>query len=66
MQTITIKDFYGQIKGYIEIDNNGKKTVRDFYRKILGYYDPRTNKTTDFYGRVIANGDFSSGLIDMK
>lgn len=66
MNRIEIKDFMGMIKGYIEIDNYGKKTVKDFYGKILGYYDPRTNQTTDFFGRILANGDISASLFNMN
>ena len=30
-----------------------REPVRDFYGKQLGYYDKATNKTHDFYGRVV-------------
>lgn len=39
MQEEIIRDFYGKIIGYIQVDNNGNKIVRDFYHKILGRYD---------------------------
>ena len=64
MQTITLKDFQGRIIGYVEIDNNGKKTLRDFYKRILGYYDPKRNVTTDFYGTVVAQGDCLTMLLN--
>lgn len=57
MDKQTIKDFYGKIIGYIETDGQGNKTVRDFYNRILGYYKKSQNVTTDFYGRIIAQGD---------
>lgn len=63
MATETVKDFYGKILGYIETSSNGDKTIRDFYRKILGYYRKDRNVTTDFYGKILAKGDISSGLL---
>lgn len=63
MQEETIRDFYGKVIGYIQIDSNGNKIVRDFYRKILGRYDKAANVTRDFYGRIIARGDQASSLL---
>lgn len=66
IQTTTIRDFYQKILGYIEEDTTtGVKTARNFYKKILGRYDPRDNKTRDFYGRIIGNGDLTGMLISM-
>lgn len=58
-----IRNFKGQIIGYVETENNGDKTFRNFYRRILGYYDKALNVTRDFYKRVIARGDAGVGLI---
>ena len=58
-----IKDFYGRILGYVEIEPNGNKIFKDFYRRILGRYDKALNATKDFYGRIIAKGDAGVGLI---
>lgn len=58
-----IRNFYGKALGSVETDTTGNKTVRDFYGKVLGYYKKSLDITTDFYGRVIAKGDMSSGLI---
>ena len=58
-----IKDFYGKIIGWIDEDANGDKIAKDFYGKILGKYRKSTNKTYDFYGKIISNGDTTSGLI---
>ena len=61
-----VRDFYGKILGYIEIDGTtGIHTIRNFYMKILGRYDPKDNKTRDFFGRVIGEGDLSGMLINM-
>ena len=59
-----IRDFYKKILGYIDTDTTtGVKTVRNFYMKILGTYDPRDNKTRDFYKRIIGNGDLTMMLL---
>lgn len=63
MNKETIRNFYNEIIGYIEIDNQGNKTARDFYNKILGRYDAKQNVTRDFYNRIIARGDALVGLI---
>ena len=59
----TIRDWTGKILGFIETDNEGKKTVRKFSGEIVGFYYPKRNVTTDFSGRMIAQGDCSSGLL---
>ena len=58
-----IKDFYGKIIGWIDEETNGDKVAKDFYGKILGKYRKSTNKTYDFYGKIISEGDTTSGLI---
>ena len=58
-----IKDFYGKIIGTIETQSNGDKIVRDFYGKILGYYRCSRNVTTDFYGKIVAQGDATGMLL---
>lgn len=61
-----IKDYTGKIIGYIRTDNLGNKTVYNFYRKILGKYHKASNTTRDFYGRIVAYGDQSAMLLNMK
>ena len=58
-----IRDFYGRILGSIETDTNGNKVAKDFYGRRLGTYDKKSNMTRDFYGRIIAKGDQTAGLI---
>lgn len=60
---ITIRDFYGKILGYVQEDTNGNKVFRDFYRKIVARYNKASNKTTDFYGRIISKGDVGASLL---
>lgn len=58
-----IREFSGRIIAYIETKPNGDKVVRAFSRKILGYYYKSRNVTTDFYGRIVAQGDCCTMLI---
>ena len=63
MNEQVIRDFYGRIIGKIETDASGNKTVKDFYGRILGFYKKSTNVTTDFYGRIVAQGDATGMLL---
>ena len=60
---VNIRDFYGRILGSIETDEKGNKTARDFFGRIVGFYKASLNVTTDFYGRVVAQGDMVVSLI---
>lgn len=62
--TITVKDFYGRIIGFIETDPiTGDKVGKDFYRRIVGFYDKKLDVTRDFYRRIVAKGDVLSSLV---
>lgn len=53
-----IRDFYGRILGIIRTQDNGDKEAVSFPGlQILGFYKAQYNHTTDFYGRVVAQGD---------
>jgi hypothetical protein len=58
-----IKDFYGAVVGYTEVDARGDVTAHDRYGKILGTFKKDRNVTVDFYGRILANGDITSSLV---
>lgn len=58
-----IKNFYNQIIGYLEEDNQGNKKAFDFYNRLLGTYEKSTNLTKDFYRRIVGKGDLTSALI---
>ena len=60
-----IKDYKTQkIIGIIRTEANGDKTAIDFAsRKILGFYRKLFNTTVDLFGRVLATGDATTGLI---
>ena len=58
-----IRDFYGRIIARVEEKPNGDKVIRDFYSNILGYYVASRDVTTDFYNRVVGQGDCTGMLI---
>lgn len=53
-----IRDFFGQIIGIVWNYDNGDQAILSFPgRMIKGYYRKQRNCTTDFYGRVISQGN---------
>lgn len=62
----TIKDFYGRPLGFIEEYDNGNKRIKDFNQRVLGSYNKATDKTIDFYGRIVGNGDLLTMLLFKK
>ena len=57
-----IKDWTGKIIGFTEWSGN-KKWLSDFYGRRLGYYDRSTNKTYEFSGRMVGQGDIVMTLL---
>ena len=59
-----IKDSQYRIIGRIITDDRtGEIEVRDFYNRKLGYYDPSTDTTRNFGGRIVAHGNAARTLI---
>lgn len=58
-----IRKFNGIEIGSVETLADGDKVARDFYGKILGYYRSKKNHTTNFYGKILAQGDITTALI---
>jgi hypothetical protein len=58
-----IRDRHGKIIGWVETDNLGNKVVRDFSGHIKGRYKKVHNATFDFYGKIVAYGDATAGLL---
>ena len=59
-----IRDFHGRIIGILRYLANGDIEAVDFdTRKIIGFYRASTDRTTDFFGRVIARGNAAVSLI---
>ena len=58
-----IKDFYGRVLGHIEYDFRGDGTATDFGGRVLGKYRSSDDRTVDFYGKVLFQGDCLSALV---
>ena len=59
-----VRDAQYRIIGRILLDERtGEIEVRDFCGRILGRYDPATDTTRGFSGRVIAHGNAARMLI---
>ena len=57
-----IKDWRGEILGFVETQSNGDKVLTDFYGHKLGFYR-NSDETTDFYGRKVGKGDILLTLL---
>ena len=66
MQRNAIKDFYGRVLGYIQIENDGRQKAFDYKGRLLGTYYPDRNTTNDFYGRVVYKGNAVASLIPAR
>lgn len=60
----TIKDFHFKVIGFIDTDEKGVQTARDSVLRVVGTYDPRTDITKDFYGRIVGRGNILSSLFN--
>lgn len=59
-----IKSFSGRILGYIWTDTKTKiERVTNFSGRVLGFYNPKTNLTTTFSGKIIAEGNVLASLL---
>lgn len=63
MNEITIRNYHGQIIGYIKTLPNGDKEVRNFHKQIVGYYRKSRNVTTDYFGHILYKGDMAAALL---
>ena len=64
MQWEYIKTYDNRILGSIETDANGNQTARDWpSQRILGYYQVAFNRTVDFYGHIMSQGNTVINLI---
>ncbi len=59
----TVRNFKGEIVGYIDSDMMGNKIVRNFGGQIVGYYKADRNCTTNQGGQIMFYGDMTSALL---
>ena len=60
-----LRDRYGNRRGAIVTESNGKQVAKDRYGNKLGEYDPSSNTTRDRYGNKLGQGNFLASLIEM-
>ena len=65
MSEQVLRDRYGNRRGAIVTESNGKQVARDRYGNRVGEYDPRSNTTRDRYGNKLGEGNFLASLIEM-
>lgn len=57
-----IQDYTGKIIGFTEVSGN-KKWLYDFHGRKIGYYDSSLNKTCEWTGKIVGNGDILMTLL---
>lgn len=59
-----LRDFYGRKFGTVECYDNGDRIVRNWPEmQIVAFYYKATNRTEDFYHRVVAQGDTTVAML---
>ena len=58
-----VRDWSGNILGWLETAPNGDVTARNFLGEILGFYRKQQDWTTDFLGNVITRGNAAMSLV---
>jgi len=64
MATRTLKNYSGQIIGYIDTDNRGSQTLKNFSGTILGYYKPDRDITQNYSGTIMGYGNTLTMLLN--
>lgn len=62
--TYPLKDLYGRPLGWIEEDYEGNRQIKNSHLRIVGFYNKQRNRTTDFYGRYVGEGDLLTTLLN--
>ncbi len=63
LQRVRIKDFKNITIGFTEEKSDGRVVATDFYGRKLGEYDPNSDTTRDFYGKIVAHGNHVDMLV---
>ena len=62
-----LKDKFGRIYGYLDIDSNGIVYAKDESGRIIAVYNPATNATTDYAsGRILGYGNTAAAYVVNK
>jgi hypothetical protein len=58
-----VRNSRGEIIGSIMTQHNGRQIFRDKKGKLLGTYEPISNNTRDYTGKVVGRGNILAYLI---
>jgi hypothetical protein len=58
-----IRNKSGKVIGSIMTQSNGRQVFRDRTGKLLGTYEPQSNITRDYTGKVVGRGNILAFLI---
>jgi len=58
-----LRDRTGKLIGKIHTFSNGKQEIRNASGKKLGTYDPSSNTTRDYTGRLVGKGNLLTMLL---
>ena len=58
-----IKDWNGRVLGWVDTDSRGNQVVKNFGGRILARYDAINNRTTDFAGKKLSEGNTAVSYI---
>lgn len=58
-----VRNKSGKIIGSIMTQTNGRQVFRDRTGKLLGTYEPQSNNTRDYTGKIIGRGNILAFLI---
>ena len=61
-----VKDWTGKVLGWVDTDKNGNQVVKNFGGRVLAKYDAKANKTTDFAGRKLSEGNTAISYIYLE
>ena len=61
-----VKDWTGKVLGWVDTDKNGNQTVKNFGGRVLAIYDARNNRTTDFAGKHLSEGNTAISYIYLE
>lgn len=61
-----VKDWTGKVLGFVDTDKYGNQTVKNFGGKVLAYYDAKKNRTTDFAGKKLSEGNTAISYIYLQ
>ena len=61
-----VKDWTGKVLGWVDTDSKGNQVVKNFGGKVLAKYDVMKNRTTDFNGRKLSEGNTAISYIYLE